>query len=447
MIGLVALLGLLAMPAARVDDHALTLQEIDAATGGRAEALQTSLREVAEEAAWVLVDERLGIEVAGARPVTDADVAKRRAKTAGLLPPETNDRALRWQIERERREAARERASEAARGAAGARLDLPSGRRLATALPPGRPIAWVADEPIAAEELERRAAIRLYRLRGELHRERMRRLEEAIDRRLLAVEAERLGTSVEELVRAAPVSEAEVRHYVAMQAGARGVAPDPARVRPLLESRARHRGRAKLLARLRAEADVEILLAPPPVPRVDGDDASAPRLGESGAPPERTIVVFGDYRSRASRRVHREIDRVRSVRPDVKVVVRDFIPGFDPVAEEAARAGRCAQRAGVFADWRMEILNRKPPSIGEPWYDGEARRLLEARLGMAPHTFADCAADATIGADIARDTAAAEALGFAHPPALVVAGRPMSGVQSADTITAALDPGRSSPSR
>ncbi|MDG2307719.1 MAG: thioredoxin domain-containing protein [Candidatus Binatia bacterium] len=437
---LVALLGLLALPVAHVDDRAITRSDLDAASAGRTEALHGQLARLVEETTWRVIDARLPPPEVSLQAPSAAEVAARRAQVGDGLDPSVVDEAVRWQIEKERREVALVEARRELHEAAAARVELPATAQLDRILPPALTVGWVGDEPIPAADVERAAALALYRLRGELHRERERSLERIIEERLLTDEAARRGVAVTGLLPLVAVSEGDIRRYVESRTVEGAKRPDPERVRPLLESRARHEARADLLASLRKNANIEVFLEAPAVPRFAVPEAAAPALGPEEAPPTRQIVAFVNYRDSGARLVHAELDRVLEVRPEVRIVLRDFVPGFDPTAQGAALLGRCADAAGVFAAWRGHALARTPPrAYGAALFDESALARFAQEAQVDVPTLKTCVSDPATAAAIDRDTAVATRLGFSTAPALVVAGRPLTGVQSAGTILAVLD--------
>lgn len=439
MTALVPLLALLALPAARVDDRIISLADVDATTGGRASALQAKLGAVFEAETWRHVDRHLGLKAPAPRPATDSEWAARRAEAPPSWDAALRDRAVRWQIEREHLREDRERAQAAGRRAAGVEVSPPDPARLGSRLPADQEVARVGDVRVTAGDVERSAALALYRLRGELFRERARRLEKLVERELLEAEAARRGQAVETLIPREEVTLDDAERYVAAQDAAGRPGLDAARVRPLLEARAANDARERLLTALRRRAVVEVFLEPPDVPRFDARDPDAPALGPADAPAENTIVVFADHRREPSRRVHEALRRVRESRPDLRVELRAFVPGFDPSAEESAGLLECAPGPKARLQLHEELLARTPPMFGEPWFDEEERAALAARIGADVDAFARCLDAEETAARIVDDTRAAEALGFTGPPAAVVAGVALTGVQSADTFAQTLD--------
>lgn len=440
MIGFVALAAMLsvaAAPAALLDENPISLEEVDKATAGRAEALEAKLAEVVAAAVWREVDRQLGVTEPPARRASREEIERRRSRVTSPLEGEELDAALRWQIEREYRRADRAAARETARAAAEVELLLPESTSLPREIPADRVVARGRGVLVRGGQIESNAALHLYRLRGELFRERQRRLEERIEARLLEREARRRGRSVAELLPAVSVTSEEVEAYVAEQRARGRNGLEAAQVEPLLRARAAHAERAALVAALRTDTTIEILLSGPTPPQLDGRDSIAPTLGADD-PEAPTLVVFADYRSAPSRHVHAAVDAVMASRPDLRIEVRDFIVGYDPGARQAAALVRCAAAEGAAARARRAVLDRAPSPLGREWCQAHSCRDVarEAQLGV--EALEGCMAADETRAAIERDTADALDLGFTRPPAMLVDGLPLTGVQSAETIRSAL---------
>jgi protein-disulfide isomerase len=136
--------------------------------------------------------------------------------------------------------------------------------------------------------------------------------------------------------------------------------------------------------------------------------------------------------------VHHELDRLRATEPNVRVVFRDFIPAYDPAADEAARLARCAAQQGRFEAVRQALLARDPPGFGTPWLTADARSELARSAGMDLDALNACLRSRETGAAIVADSNEAQTLGFDEPPAVVAEGIPLSGMQSADGLRSAL---------
>lgn len=436
--------------AARIGDETIALDQVDAATGGKAAALLQRLHALAEETLESLVDARIAASQPTPRfdpePVSEADVSAFRAERAadfeGPTAPSGNARdpavqraAIRHYLEREAAQRARARSLAAARAGHVIERELPGPAQLATPLAPDRVIARVDGEPIRADRLEQSAALGLYRLRGELARERIRSVTALVEEQLLAREAGRRGTTVDAMLDAetrAP-DDAAVEAYVARERAA-GREASAERARPYLGFRARYEARERLLEAARSRSDVVILLEEPAPPRLPVESAGAPALGAADGA---RLVVFANYRCRACRSVHTELDRLLATSSDVRVAFRDFLPHYDPAARQAAALARCADRQGRFAALRHALLEAPDPGFGGVW-DVDA---LAARAGLDAAALRSCSEGKPVQAAIDADTDAARRLGFDSAPAFVAEGIPLSGTQSAAGLARALRQG------
>jgi protein-disulfide isomerase len=171
------------------------------------------------------------------------------------------------------------------------------------------------------------------------------------------------------------------------------------------------------------------------VPRLPQEEAGAPALGPADG---RRLIAYSNYRCEPCRAVHREIDRLRADDPGVRVVLRDFIPVYDPVASEAARLARCAATLGAFEPMRRVLLDRPPPKFGQRWFEDAALPALAHTLHVDPAAFTGCLASLAVSDAIARDGAHARTLGFTEAPAFLADGIPLSGMQSAASLSRAL---------
>lgn len=445
--------------AATVNGGAISLQEIDAPLSARIAELREELGALAARTTDRLIDEHLQTLTPSApsvapTPVTDDDIRTFRASHAedfegpfapgGLARhPDVQHAAIRHYLQQKAHEAAEAEARRRRRSGQTIELFLPTPQELEQALSPERTVARVDAVAIRAAEFERAAALRLYRLRGELYHERRRSLEAAIEELLLWQEAQRRGIPKEALLTEmsgkATVNSEEVHAFIEAERAAGRTAPTAKRARPYLEFRKRYAQRKALLDQLRAAAHVEILLQEPTVPRLPVVEAGAPALGASTGP---KLIVYTNYRCPPCRAVHKEINALLAMDQTVRVVFRDFIPAYDPVATEGAFLARCAAQLGAFERMRGDLLSREPPTFGLPWYTDNALPSLTSKLGVDPTAFSKCLSSTEVREAIERDTAQAREFGFEAAPAFVAEGIPLSGMQSANGLAHALHQGR-----
>jgi protein-disulfide isomerase len=444
--------------AARVDEMAILIREIDAPSQAKLDKLHAQLRELVAETVGRLIDDRVcagASESESPTPVPITDDAIRAFQEAhrqdfeSPVAPEAaapnsalTRKAIRHLLERQARDAAAAAACRRRRQTHAIEHLPAAAGTLAAPLPPTQALARIDATPLPAGDVERAAALRLYRLRGEIFRERQRNLSAAVDEALLAREAARRNTSRAaldaELAAPQPVTEAELDAFLDGERAKGRPVPARDRARPYLEFQQAHARRAMVLDNLRAAARIEVLLSEPVVPLLPVEEQGAAAVGPAAGP---RVVAYSNYRCRPCRATHRELDRLRRIDPTVRVVFRDFVPVYDPVASEAARLARCAAALGVFPAMREILLTRDPPPFGRPWYGDETLPELARTIGADPRRFAACAADPTQLAHIESDTEDARALGFDEAPAFVAEGVPLSGMQSAEGLARALQEG------
>jgi protein-disulfide isomerase len=443
--------------AARVNGEAILVREIDAPSSTKIARLHEQLVALSERAIDDLVDECLRTLAPAAQgsppfvaPITDEEIRAIRTSraedfAAPIAPegatrnPEVARAAIQHYLHQKALEATEADRRRRRREGHVVELSLPQAGELEHALPSEREVARVDGVAIRAAAFEQAAALPLYRLRGEMYRERQRNLEAAIEERLLTQEAHRRGVSMQTLLAevsaAATVSPQELEAFLEAERAAGRAVPRPERARPYLEFRKAHVHRTALLARLRGAACIEVLLQEPAAPRLPMLEADAPVLGPQAGP---RLVVYTNYRCTPCRAVHREIDRLRAIDPTVRVIFRDFIPVYDPVASEAARLTRCAAQLGAFERMRSALLRRQPPIFGLAWYTEDTLPALSRTLGVDPAVFMPCLSATETRQAIERDTAHAHALGFEEAPALIAESLPVSGTQSAGGLARAL---------
>jgi protein-disulfide isomerase len=315
---------------------------------------------------------------------------------------------------------------------------LPVAQALETTLPPEQVVAFVGKDVIAAAAVEEAAALRLYRLRGELYLQRRRDLNLAIEIRLLQSEAQRRGVSLQELEKSLASTEAvtdtEVAEFVASERAAGRVIENPERMRPYLAFQKSYQRRSSLLEAIRARTQVHIDLRPPTRPILPVDTDGGLLFGAASGP---VLVVYTNYHCPVCRATHFELDRLLNDSEPPRVVLRDF--AHDSSSMQAAALVRCAARTARAANVRLFLLRTDPPAPGKTWFDAKQLQIVAHLAGMTPSALRTCSDLPEIRARIEQDTQTAHRLGFDDPPAFVAAGVPLSGMQTAQRLRDALN--------
>ncbi|MGE0824191.1 MAG: DsbA family protein [Candidatus Binatia bacterium] len=447
--------GALDAVAAVVDGQEISVAEVDTLSGMRAEQIREELTAFATYFINRLIDEYLTtlpasetVTVPSPPPISDEEVRAYQAMHAqesdepgeSQVPnPVIEAATVRRYLERKAREGVEIELRQQLRRGHEIRLLLPQVQELAYPLLPGRQLAQVDRHAIRAAALEDGAALRLYRLRQELYHERRQAIDRAITNRLLAREARRRGlTTAAFLARLSArtkVEDTEVQAFLAMEERVGRVPRTPEQARLYLEFRKGYEHQRTVVEKLRAAAAVKIVLPEPEVPRLPMVETGATAFGvRQGA----RLMVYTNYCCPTCRAMHQEIDTLLTQNKKVRVFFRDFIPGYDPVATEAALLSRCAASVGALPRMRKELLTREPPRLGTHWFGEEELVSLIRKLRINRDVFSQCLAAEETYQAIERDTAHARELGFNEAPAFVAEGIPFSGLQSAESLAQAL---------
>ena len=423
--------GALAAPVVTVGEVSIELAAIDTRCGEPCVRLAAEVQTRKAGTLDTLVGEAL---LANAPPVVPAPVSEVAVDTylaehaADFHGPAVRDRAaVRFFLEREARRDATKTviATERARRPPEIRVaaDDPT---LADEAPADRVLADVGGRSIRNRDVEARLAWPLYRIRGELTLERRRVADALVEETLWAREGAARGRTTRLLrddIRAAVhVSDEDVRAAAAAARRPSGEAPPLERVRPYVLFRAERAAEEKFLAGAAARAGVRIRLPMPRPPRLELGPGA---LGWRGPDDAAARVVFlTSHRGEITRRMWNVVRRV-AAEPGTALAVRPLIPQWDPEATAVAVAVRCA-------GWAM--MDAVADRVGPP--TSEELAALAVSLGVGSDQFATCTADPAIAAAVAAESGEAERLGLDDPPAVLVNGRPFTGIQTANRLRA-----------
>lgn len=431
--------------AARVGDTTVGIADVDRQCGEKCARLAGAILEQRRRTLDVLVDEALLASVPSptpeAKPVGDDEIERyRAAHAAELSGDEARDRAaVRFLLERERREA-RDRALLAdARRRTPPHLDLAALDATGGAASAAT-VATVGRARITLRDVEQRAALALYRLRGELARERLRQLGAVVDETLWALAAAAKGTTPEQLrdtaaATAPAVTEDDIQRYFNAEVKPRDpqAIANPDRIRPYLEFRARKAAEEAALADIRRATPVSVVLAEPSPPRFTLDPLPDALSGVADAPVR--LVYLTSYRGAASRLAWESLRAYgASGDPSVALAVRPLLPQWDPDAMAVAAAVACAAQQGRW--WTvLDTLSR-----ADPLPDARAILNVARGSGLDEGRFAFCVSSPATVDEVRRQSREAERLGLVEPPVVLVNGIALgapSGEHLAKAIAAA----------
>ena len=303
---------------------------------------------------------------------------------------------------------------------------------------PRKSVAQVGGASITLEEVDRRAAGKLQRLRNEEYDARRQALDEIIIERLFQKEAAERGVTQDALLKAevdakvTPPTAGDVKAIYEQNRAAAGTRT-LAELAPVIERSLRERRLAERAAQfrdeLKAKTGVKVTLDAPRV--AVAVPADAPALGPAGAPV--TIVEYLDYQCPFCHRAQGVVDELLDrYAGKVRFVHRDFLLG-KPRSLPAARAARCAGEQGKFWEYHRNLL-LAPGDMGD-----QDLRTRATAMGLDGGRFSACVASDRFDADIRRSTESGHSLGIDATPTFFINGRRMTGALPADQFAEVID--------
>lgn len=295
----------------------------------------------------------------------------------------------------------------------------------------GEAVAIVNGVAIPRSELEALVAPQIAKLEEQAYTLRQQQLEELIATRLLADEAKKRGTTVDDLVaseitsKVAAVTDEDVQTFIATNRAR--LPQNPEALAPqirnyIAEERTKAR-REEFLESLRAAARVEVKLEAPPIYRAPIDVAGAPSRGPADAPV--TIVEFSDFHCPFCRRVQPTLDQLLQKYPDrVRLVYKHFpLDSLHPRARRAAEASWCAQQQDRF--WPYHDLLYKTSADVSDAQLGQ----LAGQVGLDVSAFEQCLAGGEAAAAVEAHVEEGSRYGVSGTPGFFVNGRFLGGAQ------------------
>jgi protein-disulfide isomerase len=187
--------------------------------------------------------------------------------------------------------------------------------------------------------------------------------------------------------------------------------------------------RDQVIARLKAEQKVNVMLVEPRFSVASGGHPSA---GGKDAPI--TIVEFSDFQCPFCRGAENSIKAVRDKYGDrIRVIYMDFPLGMHAHAMEAARAGRCAAEQDKF--WQFhDAMFADQSKLAATDLKATAQK-----LGLDAKQFDTCFDQAKPDAGIRQDMAQGQSLGVTGTPTFFINGRELVGAQPPPKFNEVID--------
>jgi len=313
----------------------------------------------------------------------------------------------------------------------------------AAAADPNAPVAKVGGQVITAKELDEFAKSQLQQLDQQYQEQRyqVRRqgLESLIVKRL--VEAKAGGKQVDEFLQAELMdkvpdpTEAELKKVYDDAKGQGRDLPPFAQVKDSIVRYLKQQQAQKALAsyvdKLKADAKVEVLLAPYRPPRVVVE-AKGPAKGPEKAPV--TIVEFSDFQCPFCTRAEAVVAEVLRAYPDkIRLVYRDFPLPNHSDAPKAAEAAHCAGDQGKYWDMHAKLFANQQ-SLDVKSLKGHAKA-----IGLDTARFDKCLDSGEKAKLVEEGKQAGAALGVTGTPAFFVNGILVSGAQPFEAFKEIID--------
>jgi protein-disulfide isomerase len=302
----------------------------------------------------------------------------------------------------------------------------------------GEILATVNGNEITRQEVEEVAPDQFIQAKQQLHDLTERALDQAIDTRLVDLEAEKEGLDVdalmarEVLAKLPEVSQAEIDSIYNLYREQLNNAPVDSvtqQIRDFLNRQQRGVAMQVYLAQLRAKYDVRNLLEPA---RIEVD-AIGPSRGSPDAPI--TLVEFSDFECPFCVRVLPTLDQVEEKYGDqVRIVYRQFpLNAIHPNAQLSAEASLCANAQGKFWEMHDAIFEARGKA------DAAGLKAMAAGLGMDPEVFDGCLDSREFRGQVEADVEAGRQAGVTGTPAIFINGRFLSGAQPFNVVSRLID--------
>jgi protein-disulfide isomerase len=266
----------------------------------------------------------------------------------------------------------------------------PAGEGAAAPTQASNAVAYVGDEPITAEELDKALAGQMMKIRQQEYELRRQVIHQLALQRIVDKEAAARGITVDDLFRVEvqekvpkPSEQAVSALYQERkdQPPVQGKSEEEGKnlIRQQLEQQALSRRQDEYLRGLLEQAGLKILIEPPRV-EVKIPDGE-PTIGPRDAPV--TIVEFADFQCGYCKRVEPTLARLREeYKEKLQFVYRDYPLNFHKRAEPAAAAARCAGDQGKYWEFHRNLMT----VAGNLEDDDLRKRATDMGLDMAAFT-------------------------------------------------------------
>ncbi|MEZ4749768.1 MAG: thioredoxin domain-containing protein [Bdellovibrionota bacterium] len=293
---------------------------------------------------------------------------------------------------------------------------------------------------VRAEEAFQSIKTRLFDLDEEMYRLKERAISDYVEQRLLLAESEKKNMPIPQLIEKemggeeAEVTDKEITEFLT----SKGLSLNDPRIRKedvkdYLKFRQRHEKRQTYVDKLKAQANVQILLKEPESPKIAVSTDGYPVWGKASAPV--TIVEFSDFECPYCSRVVPTIDRIKKEYGEdkVRIIFRDMPLPSHPRAIPAAIASHCAHDQGKFWEYH-DVLFENQRKLGDDDLKAYAKK-----VGMDEAKFGECYTKGQFKDRVEGSQQEAQRVGIQATPSFVINGTLLQGAQPFEKFKEKID--------
>lgn len=291
-------------------------------------------------------------------------------------------------------------------------------------LAPSAVLATVGGRTITKGYLEERLKPYVHKRRMEIFQDELAAVNYKVYEQLITAEAKRRNTTPEEVFRTevtvkvkAPTEADVTKFYEENKARIQGgdLASLRQQISDFLLQQEQRRLVFELNQRLRAGANMQVLLVEPEPPVQVISTDNDPARGEASAPV--TMVVFTDFQCPACSATHPIIDEaVKAYGNRIRLVVRDFPLPQHEMARKAAEAANAANAQGKFFEYIAILFNNQSA------LDVPSLKKYAASLGLDAARFNAALDSGQYAAEVEHDVDDGQEYGVDSTPAIFVNG-------------------------
>jgi protein-disulfide isomerase len=283
-------------------------------------------------------------------------------------------------------------------------------------------IADVGGQKLTVADLQQQQGGKLLQARYQYYMNQRKALDQLIDDKLIETEAKKRNLSADQLLNTVVFKELKDPTEDQLQVYYEGMdATEPYeavrdRVLEHIRDLRREKARAAYVQKLRNNASVQVLLAPP-FADVNVKDAYV----QGAKNPPVTLVEFADYECPYCQKITPELQKLEKEYGDrLAVVYKDFPLPMHHTSQKAAEAARCAGEQGKFWEYHDVLFYSKQLQVAE--LKAHARV-----LKLDGDRFDKCLDDGAETAPVKKDLEEAHQLGLTGTPSFFVNGHFFSG--------------------